>query len=320
MLLKLMKHKLEAEAAAEELPPAAAGADDPVEGGAEPPVDSHDADVDEIDWGSLVDEDEVDAVDGELESQEAAESSDQPAPQEAPAGETEAEDGGEAEGEQQSEPEQTQEPKPEPAAAQEQQQQAQAQEQPQQPEVSPEQAELQRQALRERAVQELVQQYQLDEETAEQFEAEPAKVLPKLAADLHMRIYETVVPAIMQQLAPQVEQVLAQREAARSTEEKFFEKWAPLKEHKEQVAQIAYMWRQMNPQADEETALEEIGKYAMLALGYQLDGQAQQQEEPAAPSEPPPPPHRGTVHTPPAAPRQKSEWDAFVEEVLSDES
>lgn len=162
------------------------------------------------------------------------------------------------------------EPAPEVEKAEaEEKSQAQEEEPPPEPETpsQPQLSEAQRQELRGQAIMQLTQQYALSDEDANAFDTNPAEVLPKLAANLHLQVYENVVNSIMQRLPGALEGVIKSREVTTQREEEFFGRWPELREYKDQVSQLAYMWRQMNPKASSAKAREEIGKVAMAALG-----------------------------------------------------
>lgn len=138
----------------------------------------------------------------------------------------------------------------------------------------------QRQASRQAALADLEQTYAIPETDVELLQTEPEKVLPRMAAELELRVMERVMQLAESQLPSMVSRVTEQKTESQKREEVFYNEWPQLREHGAQVAQIAQMWRQMNPQADTRKAVQEIGRIASAALGLQG----------AAPAEPAPAP------------------------------
>lgn len=142
--------------------------------------------------------------------------------------------------------------------------------------LTPEQlAEQQRQwqAYQSQQTAQLEQYYAMNEEDALALATEPEKVLPKLAARLHMQVMQNV----QQQLAQTVPNVLknVQESTARESQakEQFFGKWPELRGNEAQVLQAGLMYRQMNPTASPQEAIEGIGRIVMAATGKQRVGQ-----------------------------------------------
>jgi hypothetical protein len=205
--------------------------------------------------------------------------------------------------------------------------------QPQSPQVlTPEQQEWQRQqqelyqqqllaqrqqqqtTQRQQALDNLARNYVLDPKTAEEFEVNPTEAIPKMAAHLHMAVLEQVLPLVQRMIPPTVQQVQKQTSTVQADEETFFSDYPELREHADKVGQFAAIWRRMNPQADFDTAKKAIGDHMKIALGLH---QAPPSADPTPP--PPPPPASAKPRTGNSRPQQKSEWDAFVEEVLDDD-
>lgn len=168
-------------------------------------------------------------------------------------------------------------------------------EEPPQPAPQPQAPQLtdqQRQELRGQAVIQLAGGYQLSQEQLDLIETDPGRVLPTLAAELHLGIYEHVVNSVMQQLPAVLGSFMQVREVSARQEGDFFKKWPELSKYKEQTLQMARMWREMNPTATEAQAIDGIGKAAMAALG--LGNVSAIPDAAATPSAP--------AFTPPAAP------------------
>jgi len=209
------------------------------------------------------------------------------------------------------ESEPTPEPEPEP------------QPEPEPKEEPPKQlSEEERKALYAEAHKQLTQRYGLNEADAALMQTEPEKVLPQLAANLHMQIYNDVIASIMQYLPSVVTQHVTGMETQKKHTSSFYSRWPKLAKHKTEVANFARLYGQLYPNATAEEAAESIGKHVMIELGYPLD----------APSESPPPagtptaasaPHvpagQSSVTEHPTAPKpSENPWSAFVEDLEED--
>ncbi len=161
------------------------------------------------------------------------------------------------------------------------------------PQETPEQkAERERREAEERkqATQKLEEYYKLPDDLAARLATEPETVLPVMAARLHetvMRGVQEVVARAVPQMLHQYQTVTKANEESRS---KFYDRWPSLKAHEEQVLQIGQMFRQMNPKATPQDALEKIGKLACAALGITEDqpkGRSGQSPAPRRPNNQP---------------------------------
>jgi hypothetical protein len=121
---------------------------------------------------------------------------------------------------------------------------------------------------REDTIAELEKVYALSNDDATAMLTEPEKVIPKLAARLYVDAYEGVMQAVSKVLPSLVHQVQASSSAAEANQRAFFEKWPALQkpEYDETLRKIGVAWRTMNPKADPETAVQEIGALAMGLL------------------------------------------------------
>ena len=77
-------------------------------------------------------------------------------------------------------------------------------------------------ALRTKAQTELRQSYELTSEEAEAMVSEPEKVLPSLAAKVHMQVYEQVMQGMVAQMPQMVKGLMDQDRQVRSHEEAFY--------------------------------------------------------------------------------------------------
>lgn len=161
--------------------------------------------------------------------------------------------------------------------------------------VTPEQ----RAELRSQALQSLATRYALSEDDAREFEMNPEKALPKLAANLHLQVYEQVVSTVMQQIPGVVNTLTTQRVTAEQKENEFYSEYEDLRPYKDQVLQVAQMWTQMNPKTKltPKQRSAEIAKFARAALGLTPQTTAIPRSEGSnlPPASPPPAPQARPV-------------------------
>jgi hypothetical protein len=124
--------------------------------------------------------------------------------------------------------------------------------------------------------------YRLPEDLAGQMQTEPEVVLPKLAAKLHMAVREAVVQEVRRDLPVMFQgmQEVQRREAA--SKEAFYKANPDLTGYEPQVLQVGMFFRQSNPNATPDEAIERIGNMTRMALG--LPPKAGGAPPPAAPS------------------------------------
>jgi hypothetical protein len=135
-------------------------------------------------------------------------------------------------------------------------------------------------ALRAQQIQALEKSYALPAEQATQLLTEPELVLPKLAAHLHQAVTEQVLAQIQTMLPQAVTTITAAQVRESEAKTEFYSAWPELRGYESQVLAAGNMFRQINPTATKEVAVQAIGQLAMQALGLQR----------AAPSASPPPP------------------------------
>jgi hypothetical protein len=123
--------------------------------------------------------------------------------------------------------------------------------------------------------------YRLPEDLAGQMQTEPEVVLPKLAAKLHMAVREAVMQDIQRDIPGMLHgvQEIQRREAA--SKEAFYSANPDLKGYEQQVLQVGMFFRQSNPNATPDEAIERIGNMTRMALG--LPPKAGGTPPPAAP-------------------------------------
>ena len=113
--------------------------------------------------------------------------------------------------------------------------------------------------------------YRFDEETALQLQTEPEKVLPKLAAKLHMDVMQNVLSQVQSMLPQQLATVTDRMSKEREAENAFYTAYPDLKDHKDIVLQVGAMFRKLpgNEKIVGQAAIDRIGQMARYSLGLQ---------------------------------------------------
>jgi hypothetical protein len=128
--------------------------------------------------------------------------------------------------------------------------------------------------MRENIVTEVASRYAMPPEVRDQFMLNPEQVLPQMAARLYVDIYDAVFNSVM----AQIPQVMSSREqqvrAAQASEARFFERWPALRDPQftRDIVAMGRAYRQQNPQATPEQAIEAIGAMVSVAKGVALPG------------------------------------------------
>lgn len=159
----------------------------------------------------------------------------------------------------------------------------------------------------------LQETYFVTDEDAQELLLEPQKVLPKLAANMHMQVMQEVHQMMQQVLPRQIQAVQSSISAETEAKNAMFSRWPGLKEHEAQVLQIGKMFRALNPNASKEEALERIGAMTYQALGMEIPPAPNAAPPAPAPARPAPFRPAGTTsQSVPAQPAQAHE-NLFVE-------
>lgn len=156
----------------------------------------------------------------------------------------------------------------------------------------------------------IASRYQISEDDALLFQTEPEKVLPQFAAKVYADVMQDVTQQIMGVMPQVIQGYVASTTKETQAQDMFFSAWPELKGHDQQVLQMGAMYRQMNPTASPQEAIEVIGEMTMAALklkraqaqGVNAPVAVQAQFRPAAP---------GHVQTP--APT-KTKWEAVMDD------
>lgn len=182
-----------------------------------------------------------------------------------------------------------------------------------------------RDRLRAQAVEMLEREYALDDRMKAEFNDDPASALPKLAAQVHMRLMDDVYGA-MYQTFPQLYQRMQGVDSVRQSFTQDFDKtWPGLKQHRQEVQRSIQLIRAQDPnrQLSNEDLINEAGVMTALRLRVPTDqargqAQTQQSQSSGAPQEPAPKPFTpaspgGGSQVP--ASRGDNPWAQFVEDI-----
>lgn len=121
--------------------------------------------------------------------------------------------------------------------------------------------------LRKAAVEQLEQTYRLSPEDTTAFLVEPDKVVPKLMAEAHTRIFETVMKSVVDQL-PNVVRMLSERDkAVTKARGDFFSRWPQLEPFEQELVPLLQTYRAQNPAASAQTTIEQVGAMMMYMKG-----------------------------------------------------
>lgn len=157
----------------------------------------------------------------------------------------------------------------------------------------------------------LTKQYAFSEEEVLSLQTEPEKVLPQMAARLHMEVLDNVMQHVYQALPNVIQSHTQSSLREQKAQEEFFGAWPELRGAEQQVLQMGQMFRQMNPKATPQEAIQRIGEITMAALGKK------RATAPAAETfpEPPPAPFRPAAPGRVASPLPgKNKWEALMDD------
>lgn len=123
--------------------------------------------------------------------------------------------------------------------------------------------------VRAKVLPELEKHYALSEEDRAGIADEGlATVLPKHFAKLHFEIQAGVYSAMVEQMPGLVQAAMERERANRELDDKFYGTWPDLKGKDQRVVgQAILAYKQLNPQADVDTVIQQAGALAMLSLG-----------------------------------------------------
>ncbi len=152
------------------------------------------------------------------------------------------------------------------------------------PPAAPSQEELQR-----AAIEQLMPRYQLSAEDDRGMISEPGRVVPKLAAQLHLSIAQDLAKVVHQMLPGMIREHTRATLGAQRAEMEFFGRYQALNRPEFQpiVAQSLSLVRQMNPQATREEVMQRGAMLAATEIRSRFRPPAAQPQAPVAPYVPP---------------------------------
>lgn len=144
------------------------------------------------------------------------------------------------------------------------------------------------------------QHYNLSEEQAEQLASEPEKVIPRLAAKLHMEVMQNSVAIVMKVLPQLMQSATAAQTAEQQAVDKFYTQWPELKEYHSEVVRFGRAYRQLNPKATLDQMIRDVGAQVVVANQLNVADRTNGAAAPVAPSPvtpaaPPPKPLAATA-------------------------
>jgi len=122
--------------------------------------------------------------------------------------------------------------------------------------------------LRNREITRLESIYALNAEDAASILTQPEVVVPKMLANLHVQVCDSIISAIMSRIPETVEMTMQQGRAARDAEDDFHKAWPMLKDakYRETVGRCIQAYRAVNPRASREETIRASGLNALITL------------------------------------------------------
>ncbi len=174
---------------------------------------------------------------------------------------------------------------------------------------------------REAVIQHLSQMYALTEEQTREYDVEPTKVLPQLAAKMHEQIVQTVVAGIMRELPSLVNGMIEQKRLQTRINKAFFKAWPKLAkgEYVPTIKKHMHIYSTNNPQAELVDLVRNVGASVMVAHQIPLEN-APQQQPPASPVPKPVQPVSATSTPAARDTKPKGNWaENYAEEIILDD-
>lgn len=125
--------------------------------------------------------------------------------------------------------------------------------------------------LRKNIQSEITTRYAFSEGDVERMTTEPAKVLPELAGRLFIDIYEAIYYSVISQIPTLTQGVLTRNSSIADRERPFYEAFPQLNDPKyaAQLGELGFRYKEANPNATVEQAIQGIGKMAMAMFGLE---------------------------------------------------
>lgn len=156
---------------------------------------------------------------------------------------------------------------------------------------------------------------------------EPEKALPGILANAYMDMYDSLMGGVSQSMPAHVQNIIQTQKANQEQETAFFEKWPKLKEAYSEnaekqgvIVRSIQLYRQANPQATVQQAIDEAGASAMVALRIPIGDVAGQPVIAETKGFAPAAPGGGAqVSLPQKPPKKLNEFEKLAEELLADD-
>lgn len=159
----------------------------------------------------------------------------------------------------------------------------------------------------------LAQHYSMSEDEAAEVLTSPEKVLPQLAAKVHLEVVQAVLGTLSQALPGVVMGVQSAQQQHSELIGKFFEAWPTLDRSADvgTVTELARVYRAQNPGASFDDMVKNVGAMAVVKLGKLP--QAQAAPVAAQPASAPYQPASRAPMIPQPAQQETSPWAAYAE-------
>lgn len=162
--------------------------------------------------------------------------------------------------------------------------------------------------------------FELSEDDRVAMVTEPEKVLPRLAAQVHLRTLEQVAQLLPAVIEAQVQNMVQRQAVIMEGVQAFFGEWPELQAHAADAAKALTVFRQSNPNLTREQLIEQAGAFVAQQKGLQLLPKSKRAAAPAPAGNnrrPAPPPGgngKSQGAAPSAAPAKKTVWEELADD------
>lgn len=121
---------------------------------------------------------------------------------------------------------------------------------------------------------EVQKRYEFSDEDKDEFHLNPENILPRMAAQVYVDVFESVLAAVNDMLPAKVTQLNSANLIAAQRTEEFYTAWPGLKsvEGQEKVIAIGAVYKQLNKEATPEQFIRDVGTQASVSLGIAIPG------------------------------------------------
>lgn len=175
--------------------------------------------------------------------------------------------------------------------------------------------------MRMAAEEQLTTYFALSDEDAEKLIERPQEVLPKLAAKVYLDVYDAVMKGVQTVLPQMVVGLQRQKEVESRAESAFYDKWKGLntQQGRELVNRLGMMYRQLNPRANLDQFIQDVGLQASIQLRLPIEGYTTQSAPSQVPSAIPVQPASTTSHPRVAPASDRNPFSVLADEFLEEE-